>query len=77
MTNGSIILQKNTSLFSPVSVLNYDFYDEPVTLGATLATSDSVQCVVGFNHLPFGSTQQPELTEFADGVDTLQFLLSL
>jgi hypothetical protein len=76
MTNGSILLRRHTSLFSPVSVLNYETYDEPITLGASLATSESVQCVVGFNHLPFGESQKPGLTDFADGTDTLQFLLS-
>jgi hypothetical protein len=77
MTNGSIILHKNDSLFSPVSVLNYDFYDEPIALVSSLVRSESVQCVVGFNQLPFGTSQNPALTDFADGADTLQFLLAI
>jgi len=77
MTNGSLILRKNNSLFSPVSVLHYDYYDDPAVLAASLAASEAVQCVVGYNQLPFGDSQKPRLTDFADGADTLQFLLSL
>ena len=77
MTNGSLILRKNNSLFSPVSVLHYDYYDDPAVLAASLAASEGVQCVVGYNQLPFGDSQKPRLTDFADGADTLQFLLSL
>ncbi|RYF45121.1 MAG: acyl-CoA reductase [Chitinophagaceae bacterium] len=76
MSNGSLLLRANKSLFSPIGVLNYEFYDEPITLKASLATSDEVQCVVAHDQLPFGDTQKPTLTDFADGVDTLQFLLS-
>ncbi|RYG22478.1 MAG: acyl-CoA reductase [Chitinophagaceae bacterium] len=77
MTNGSLILRKNASLFSPVSVLNYDTYQDAVTLVNGLRNNESVQCIVGLDQLPFGSSQKPRLTDFADGTDTLQFLLSL
>jgi len=29
------------------------------------------------NSIPFGKTQQPELWDYADNVDTLEFLLSI
>jgi len=29
------------------------------------------------NSIPFGKTQQPELWDYADNVDTLQFLIKL
>ena len=39
------------------------------------------QCVVaeGFtaDEIPFGYSQKPQLWDYADGVDTLQFLLSI
>jgi hypothetical protein len=76
MTNGSVIFHQNTSLYSPISVLHYEYYDDAATLAATLRTSESVQCLVGTDHIPFGQAQKPELTDFADGIDTLQFLLS-
>ena len=29
------------------------------------------------DHLPFGKAQEPELWDYADGIDTLQFILDL
>lgn len=77
MTNGSIILHENPSLFSPISQLHYTFYKDEQAVAASLQTNADVQCIVGKKWLPFGQAQQPGLTDYADGVDTLQFLLSL
>ena len=39
------------------------------------------QCIVSNenikNFIEFGKTQSPELTDYADGVDTIDFLLKL
>ena len=39
----------------------------------------NIQCVVGTseNALPYGQAQNPELSDYADDVDTMEFLLSL
>jgi hypothetical protein len=42
-----------------------------------LSAEKDIQCITGKNDIPFGQAQQPCLTDYADGVDTLQFLLSL
>ena len=76
MTNGSILLSENKSLFSPISQLHYEFYDEPPDLSSG-ELKDQVQCVVGRNGIEFGLAQQPGLCDYADGADTLQFLLTL
>ena len=39
--------------------------------------ADRIQCVVGKGHLDPGATQRPGLSDYADGVDTLAFLLGL
>jgi hypothetical protein len=70
MTNGSIILTENNAAFSPISVLHYEYY----RLSPTSLLSEDIQCVAGKNYLPFGSTQKPSLTDYADGIDTLKFL---
>jgi hypothetical protein len=38
---------------------------------------DKIQVVVGKDYLPFGHSQLPRLTDYADGVDTLDFLSKL
>lgn len=77
MANDSIILLENDSLFSPVSVLHYAFYEDKNTLLDELKANENIQCIVGEGNLSFGSTQEPGLFDYADGMDTMQFLLSL
>jgi hypothetical protein len=36
---------------------------------------DSIQCIVSSGGIPFGRAQQPELWDYADGIDTIEFLL--
>jgi hypothetical protein len=77
MTNGSVLLLEDKSLFSPISQLNYEFYankNEPLK---ALNSSADLQCTVGHDLIPFGQAQQPLITDYADGIDTLQFLSSL
>jgi hypothetical protein len=77
MSNQSILLAESKELFSPISQLNYEFYKNAAEVEAALAGNADVQCVVGKNHLDFGQAQQPSLTDYADGVDVLQFLREL
>lgn len=77
MTNGSIILRESKELFSPISVLHYEFYDHLEEVEKYLQDNSSVQCIVGKNHTGFGKAQEPGILDYADGVDTMQFLQSL
>lgn len=76
MTNGTIILSKNTGLFTAVSQVNYETYQNKSEL-PLLRSNPEVQCIIGHDELPFGIAQQPTLTDYADGIDTVSFLLSL
>ena len=77
MNNGSVILTENAALFSPVSQINYEYYDDLQTATSSLQNNDDVQCIVGHGYIPFGQAQQPSLTDYADGVDTIGFLKGL
>ncbi len=77
MTNGSVLLSENKSLFSPISQLNYEFYASDEALEEALSRDADIQCIVGTSYLPFGKAQTPAITDFADGLDTMQFLLTL
>ena len=76
MTNGSTLVLESDSLFPPPSVLYYSYYKDENFLKDLLINED-VQCVIGMNHIPFGEAQKPQIFSYADGVDTMQFLLSL
>ena len=77
MTNDSIVLHENKALFSPISQLNYEFYENVQDVHQSLTGNQDVQCVAGEGFFPFGQAQQPSLTDYADGVDTLKFLMKL
>lgn len=77
MANDNIILQESASLFSPLSVLHYSHYADKNVLTEELKTNNDLQCIVGHGFTPFGTAQQPSLSDFADGVDTMQFLTGL
>jgi hypothetical protein len=77
MTNESIILLENESIFSPVSQLHYNFYDDENVIMDKLKRNTNIQCIVGHGAIPFGKSQQPGLFEYADGTDTMEFLLGL
>jgi hypothetical protein len=77
MTNGSTLLIENKNLFSPISVVHYEYYSDEQALTDKLKGEESIQCMVGNKFIPFGEAQKPGLFSYADGVDTMQFLLSL
>lgn len=77
MTNGSLILHEEKSIFSPISQLNYEFYDNEAALAGELQQNQDVQCLVGKKYITFGKAQYPAAGDYADGADTLKFLLEI
>ncbi|HEX6845397.1 MAG TPA: acyl-CoA reductase [Chitinophagaceae bacterium] len=77
MTNESIILLENASIFSPISQLNYEFYTNKDGIAKGLSSMEDIQCAVGHGYTPFGQAQIPSLTDYADGIDTINFLTKL
>lgn len=77
MSSGSLLLIEDPAIFSPIGQVNYSYYDDPAALRDQLAANTDLQCIAGRGYLPFGLTQQPSLTDYADGVDTLEFLRRL
>lgn len=81
--NGFLLLKEDEALSTPVSRLNYSFYKDINAVKAELETrKNEIQCVVSANPsqfnsgVSFGESQKPELWDYADGVDTMQFLLT-
>ncbi len=85
LDNGFLLLKENTSMQAPLSVLYFEYYDEVEKLNATLETlAQDIQCIVGntlypFNNqvVSFGKSQAPGWEDYADGVDTVEFLVGL
>ena len=78
LENGFFMLKQDAAMAAPIASAFYDYYDNLDELNQYLRNQrDAIQCVVGKNYTPFGSSQKPNLWEYADQVDTLAFLLSL
>ncbi|MGN6476212.1 MAG: acyl-CoA reductase [Flavipsychrobacter sp.] len=77
LSNNSMLVVQNEVPFSAVSVLHYRYYDDKADIIAELQNSGDIQCLVGKGLLPFGQAQNPGLADYADGVDTMQFLTGL
>ncbi|MFL2622293.1 MAG: acyl-CoA reductase [Flavobacteriaceae bacterium] len=80
--NGFLMLKEDLRLSSPIATLFYEYYDNVSELKSKLKTiSSEIQCIVanGFNskEIKFGSTQSPALKDYADGVNTVDFLLKI
>ncbi|MEI8053551.1 MAG: acyl-CoA reductase [Bacteroidota bacterium] len=76
MSNETTLLVENENYFSPISVLFYEFYKTPEKLTEKLSQSLDLQCIVGNGYIPFGNAQTPDLFSYADGIDTMEFLLT-
>jgi hypothetical protein len=80
---GNLLVTESTSLASAVSVLHYEYYSNVDGLQKKLEVlHDQIQCVVATDPLfdfsiPFGKSQEPQLWDYADGVDTIRFLMGL
>jgi len=76
--NGFLLMKEDKSLLSPVAMLYYEYYDDIKTVEQFIeANAEQLQCVVSKKDIPFGNTQKPNLWDYADGVDTVDFLREL
>jgi len=83
LDNGFLLLKEDEGLHAPIGVLYYEKYQDIASLKYKLAAAVSeIQCVVsgafsGISSISFGNAQSPQLTDYADGVDTMEFLKQL
>jgi|TARA_B100000959_G_scaffold166921_1_gene174795 hypothetical protein len=73
--NGFLLLKEDTSLQSPLAMLYYEFYSEMEEVDNFISDNkEKIQSVVSKKHIAFGQSQNPNLWDYADGVDTIEFL---
>ena len=76
--NGFLLMKEDKSLLSPVAMLYYEYYDNIHVVEQFIETNtDKLQCVVSKKDIPFGNAQKPNLWDYADGIDTIEFLREL
>ena len=90
LDNGFLLVKEDDRMVSPLAVVFYETY-ESLDSVETLLTRESgnIQCIVSSADTPplggrganqvvdFGQSQQPALWDYADGIDTMDFLTKL
>ncbi|WP_348798621.1 acyl-CoA reductase [Flavobacterium adhaerens] len=82
LDNGFLTIKEDSSYSSPISSVFYEYYENLGDLQKRLKSeSDQIQCIVSNqlteDSISFGSTQKPNLWDYADNIDTISFLTSL
>lgn len=82
LENGFVMLKEDISYASPIATVFYEYYNDFDTLLKRLhSESEQIQCIVSnenvVDFVKFGESQHPKLWNYADNVDTIEFLLKL
>lgn len=83
LANDFLIAKEDASLHSRLATIHYSFYEKPEEVqDFIIEHHEELQVVVGranklWKSVDFGYAQQPELNDYADHIDTIEFLLSL
>ncbi len=83
--NGFLLVKEDPGFISPLAVLFFETYNQLEDVeNVLLENKEQIQCIVSsknlfkqINTVDFGMSQQPELTDYADNVNTIDFLKSL
>lgn len=81
--NGFLLLRESEAMVSPISVVYFEPYTQLSDLHERIGQKrQKIQTVVAKeglieNSMPFGEAQKPNVWDYADEVDTMQFLTSL
>lgn len=78
LDNNVFLLKEDSGLHAPLSVIYYQKYNTISETDAFLEQHDGqIQAVVGKGRIPFGKAQNPDIDDFADNVDTCNWLNSI
>ncbi len=83
LDNGFLMLKEDDGYASPISAVFYEYYKSNNQLNSKLEQDKNlIQCIVANGFRPdeevkFGNTQNPQLWDYADNVDTIEFLLKI
>lgn len=83
LDTGFALIKPDENLGSPVGVIYYQHYSNLDGIFNYIDThKEQLQCIVSTiegipNSIPFGQAQNPLLTDYADGIDTIEFLANL
>lgn len=82
LENGFLMIKEDESYSSPIATIFYEYYSDENELKEKLnQDAHKIQCVVSNgildSEIKFGQTQNPQLWDYADGINTLDFLAKI
>ena len=78
LDNNFVLFKESNILHAPIGMINYHYYANSTDIAEYLAKhQEEIQCIVGENHKIFGSTQEPKIDEYADNINTMDWLHNL
>jgi hypothetical protein len=85
LDNGFLLVKEDERMVSPLAVIFYGQYKDTASVETLLKRkSEHIQCIISTADVKaanqvvgFGESQQPALWDYADGVDTMDFLTKL
>ena len=82
LDNGFFIVKEGNEIHSPISTINFEYYDNVSILREKInLEDDNIQCIVSNiefkGKVDFGETQNPSLNQYADNIDVMSFLLTI
>lgn len=83
LASNFLLVKEKEELFTPVANINYSYYSDLKKLEEKLKINlDDIQCIVSNTKLALktialGSSQEPDVWDYADGVDTMKYLSTI
>lgn len=78
LDNNFILLVESDSIFSSISMIHYRRYTHKDEIVEFINENEnSIQIIIGSDFVPFGSSQNPRLFDYADRIDTIRWLNNL
>jgi len=84
LDTGFLLVKEDASIFAPTAILHFEYYNGTKEVEqALIKESENIQCIVAKTDtlntetIEFGNSQKPELWDYADNINTMEFLLNL
>lgn len=78
LDNNFVLLKESEALHAPIGMIYYHYYEDPAEITNYLENhQEEIQCIVGNDYQAFGSSQQPQIDDYADNLNTMDWLHNL
>ena len=78
LDNNFVLLKESEALHAPIGMIYYHYYEDPEEITSYLEIhQEEIQCIIGNDYQAFGSSQQPQIDDYADNLNTMDWLHNL